>query len=96
MLSDVKPPTAHAREWQTAFLAALAETGVVCRAAAAAGVSVMSVWRARQADPAFAEAYREALGASTLRLEDEAVRRAREGVRRYLYTKGGAPVIDPA
>ena len=54
---------------QTRFLDALALTCNVTRAAAHAGVSASTVWRARHRDPVFQAAWREALAIGYDRLE---------------------------
>ncbi len=47
----------------------------------------------RDADEAFAKAWDDAVDVGTDRLQDEALRRARDGVKRYLYHQG-RPVLD--
>ena len=42
--------------WTDAFLAALAETGILSRASEIVGVDRILVWRRRQTDPEFAKA----------------------------------------
>ncbi|VXC57508.1 hypothetical protein [Sphingomonas sp. AX6] len=54
---------------RTRFLDALALTCNVTRAAAHAGVSASTVWRARHRDPVFQEEWREALAIGYDRLE---------------------------
>jgi len=94
-LPRVKLPRG-ARDWSAAFLSALVETGHNDRAAAAAEIDRRTVWRRRQADPEFAKAYQEALRVSAVSLEAEAVRRARDGLRKVKFnTKTGEPFIDP-
>jgi len=62
-----------------AFLDHLAETGNVTSAALAANVPRRTIYFRRRIDPAFAAAWEEALEIGLDALEDEAVRRAREG-----------------
>ena len=84
-------------DWGPAFLAALVETGQCSKAAEAAGVSYLTVWRRRKARREFEEKYQEALEAAAELLEAEAVRRARMGVRKLRFnTKTGEPYKDPA
>jgi hypothetical protein len=83
-------------DWGAAFLGALVEMGQVGKAAVAAGVDRRTVWVRRQEDAEFARAYEEAMGAAATLLEDEAVRRAQEGVRRLKFnSKTGEPYVDP-
>ena len=72
------------------FLAALAETGMVCDAAAQAGVPRASLYRKKAADADFAAAWAVALEAGLDRLRDEAVRRARDGVEETVWHRGVA------
>ena len=71
-----------------AFLAALAETGMVGEAAARAGVPRASLYRKKAADPDFAAAWATALEAGLDGLRDEAVRRARDGVEETVWHRG--------
>lgn len=83
-------------EWGPAFISALAETGHNDRACEAAGIDRSNVYRRRQSDPDFAKVYQEALAISAVSLEAEAVRRAREGLRRMKFNaKTGEAYIDP-
>ena len=80
-----------------AFLAAYRETCSITRAAEAAGISRWAHYRAvERCEPyrlAFEEADEEAVGA----LIDEAVRRGKEGVRRYVLYHGKPVMVamDP-
>lgn len=93
----------------TAFCAALAETCNVGRACAAVGISRYTAYRWRKEMPDFAEVWDEAMEAGLLALEDEAHRRAFEGVEKplthlgnftYLYREekdeDGNPILDEA
>ena len=83
-------------DWRPAFLKALENVGVICLAAKAAEISTMQVWRERKGNPEFATAYDEALACGALLLEAEAIRRAKDGVRRMRFNpKTGQPYIDP-
>ena len=73
---------------QGRFLKALSETGSVSTAVAVAGTSRTRVYELRKADPAFASAWEEAEEIATDRLEDEARRRALEGVPEPLVSAG--------
>lgn len=92
----------------TAFCAALAETCNVGKACAAVGVSRQCAYGWREEDPVFAAAWDRAKRVGVTALEDEAGRRAFEGVNEplvhlgqfsYLYEsrKGddGKDILDP-
>jgi hypothetical protein len=88
------------KEIQQRFLEALAETGSVSTATAVAGTSRTRVYELRKADPTFASAWEEAEEIAVDRLEDEARRRALEGVPEPLVSAGklvrddeGQPII---
>ena len=72
----------------TAFCAALAETCNVGKACAAVGISRYTAYLWRKAMPEFAEAWGEAMKAGLLALEDEAHRRAFDGVDEPVFYKG--------
>jgi hypothetical protein len=74
--------------WTDAFLAHLAETGILTDAAAAAGVDRSNVYRRRQDDPEFAKLVDEAIDMAADKLEREARRRALEGVEEPVYQGG--------
>ena len=70
------------------FLEALSDTGSVTTAVAVAGTSRTRVYELRKADPAFASAWEEAEEIAADRLEEEARRRAVEGVAEPLVSAG--------
>jgi hypothetical protein len=78
---------------QECFLQALAETGSVIDAVRVAGTSRTRVYELRKVDPAFSAAWSEAEDIAADRLEDEARRRAVEGVSEPLVS-GGKLVRD--
>lgn len=91
----------------TAFCAALAETCNVGRACAAVGISRWTAYQWRKAMPDFEAAWDDAMKAGVLALEDEAHRRAFEGIEdplthqgnfTYLYREAkdedGEPILD--
>jgi len=87
---------------QERFLEALADTGSVTTAVAIAGTSRTRVYELRKADPAFASAWQDAEEIAADRLEDEARRRAVEGVPEPLVSAGklvrddnGQPIMVP-
>ena len=71
-----------------AFLAAFAECGTVTHAAEIAGISRRMVQYWKKDDPEFAEAFRVAEEKAADRLEQEARRRAIEGVSEPVFHKG--------
>jgi len=73
---------------QERFLEALSDTGSVTTAVAVAGTSRTRVYELRKTDPAFATAWNEAEEIAADRLEDEARRRAIEGVPEPLVSAG--------
>lgn len=76
------------KERQERFLHALANTGSVTAAIAGANTSRTRVYELRKTDPAFASAWQEAEEIATDRLEDEARRRAVEGIAEPLVSAG--------
>jgi hypothetical protein len=79
-----KPP----RGWRAVFLRALAQTCNVAAACRAAAVGRATVYRHRERDPKFADAYDDAFEQATDLLELECRRRAIEGVDRPVFYKG--------
>src|SRR5215813_15232185 len=75
-------------ERQQDFIKTLSETGSVSMAAALAGSSRTRVYELRKVDPAFATAWEEAEEIAADRLENEARRRAVEGVPEPLVSAG--------
>jgi hypothetical protein len=80
--------TPEKNAWITAFLVALAESGNVARSCKKAKVSRQEAYRTRKEDKDFLMAWDEALGIAVGLLEDEAWRRAREGVLEPEFYKG--------
>jgi len=78
---------------QECFLQTLAETGSVINAVRVAGTSRTRVYELRKVDPAFAAAWAEAEDMAIDQLEDEARRRAVEGVPEPLV-RAGKLVLD--
>lgn len=70
------------------FLAALMDGSTVTVSAEQASVDRATVYRWREKDVEFAKAWDEALEAGTDRLEQEALRRARDGVAKPVYQGG--------
>src|SRR5262249_42589556 len=70
------------------FLEALSDTGSVTIAVAVAGTSRTRVYELRKLDPAFASAWQDAEEIAADRLEEEARRRAVEGVAEPLVSSG--------
>lgn len=80
---------------QNAFLAAYTETGHVKKACEAAGVGKSTHYDWMRQDPEYAERFAEAQKAATADLQDEARRRAVDGLRVYKFTKDGDPIRHP-
>ena len=76
------------RERAIAFCAALAETANVGRACAAIGIGRTTAYEWREADKEFAEMWDRAMKIGVTALEDEAKRRAFEGVDKPIIHKG--------
>lgn len=72
----------------TDFLVRLAEYGNVSQAARDAGVGHMTVYRYRENDPEFAEAWERAAQVGARNLEDEARRRAYQGWQEPVIYQG--------
>lgn len=76
-------------ERQSAFLAALSSSGGnVSRACEAIDVARITAYKWRDNDPEFAQAWEHAKQIGADVLEDEAIRRAREGVPEPVFYKG--------
>lgn len=74
-----RKPAPKKSVWQPAFLAALANCGVVRAACTAANITSGYVYQVRLKDPKFAAAWEQALEDAADSLEAEAVKRARAG-----------------
>lgn len=70
------------------YLEALARTGIISSAAAAAQVARQTVYNWLADDPDFARRHEEAITESTEGMELEAWRRATQGVEKPVYYKG--------
>lgn len=71
-----------------AFFAALAETGSVSKACDAVAISRRTAYNWRVDDPAFAAGWDKAMKAAVLKMEDEAHRRAFDGVDKPVFYQG--------
>jgi hypothetical protein len=76
------------KERQERFLKALADTGSVTAAVAMAGTSRTRVYELRKIDPAFAAVWYESEEVASDKLEEEARRRAVDGVQEPLVSAG--------
>jgi hypothetical protein len=81
--------------WRPWFLEELAKRGNIARACRVAGVARGTAYRMRERDPKFAAAWDFAYEKAADALEEEARRRAVEGVPRLKFTRSGLPIIDP-
>ena len=86
-LADRSDRTAKKRQ---AFLAALAETANVLKSSEIARIARRTVYDWKSADSEFADAWERALDIGTDALEDEAVRRAHDGVDEPVFYQGKA------
>lgn len=75
-------------EKESAFLAALTDTANVSRACKAVDIARQTAYDRRDAEPAFAERWQKALELGVEGLEDEATRRAFEGVDEPVFHSG--------
>lgn len=73
---------------QAVFLEALAEHGIVSKAAEAAHISRSAVYRLRNSDPTFAEAWSHAKEEATDKLATVVHQRAINGIEEVRYFKG--------
>ncbi|QDU55780.1 hypothetical protein [Aeoliella mucimassa] len=82
-------------ENQIKFLAAYRECGIVSEAAKIADVHVSTHYRWLSNDEDYAQQFQQAQAEAANVLEEEARRRAVEGVRRYKFNRNGAPILHP-
>jgi hypothetical protein len=92
-MPDIAPATlfpqiSHAKK--RGFLAAFTTCGQVTKAAAAIGVDHSHHYYWLKTDQAYAAAFADAKAIQAASLEDEAIRRARDGVTRTVYHQGVA------
>ena len=82
---------------QKAFLAAYAEVGNITKAAKMAEITrdAHYKWLANDSDGTYVAAFKEAEEQAIEKLEQEARRRAVEGMKRKKFDSKGNPVIDP-
>ncbi|TWT95372.1 hypothetical protein Pla108_35200 [Botrimarina colliarenosi] len=80
---------------QRRLLAAYRETATITGAARASGVDHKSHYRWRRDCPTYAAAFDQTCHEAADELEEEARRRAVEGVRTVCYGRDGRPLIDP-
>ncbi len=80
--------TVWTAETEALFLGALGDGLSVSGAARAAGIARQTAYNRRNSDEAFAAAWNDAIEAGTDSLEDEALRRAKDGTDRPVYQKG--------
>jgi hypothetical protein len=92
---DCTPPERRSVPWEHAFLAALRRTGNVSKSAQLAGTTRRNAYYRRASRPEFAAAWDDAYETFVDELEEEAHRRAFQGVARYRFTPAGQPILDP-
>lgn len=77
-----------------AFLAAVAEIGTIKKAAEASGCDRHYHAKWLREDPEYRDRFIDAMDQAADRMEEEAIRRAVDGVRVYKF-HNGKPIIDP-
>lgn len=81
----------------TAFCAALAETGIVAKACKAVDIARVTAYEWREENPEFKARWDKALKIGITALEDEAHRRAFDGINKPLVHQGQfTPLFEPA
>lgn len=93
-LSDGAPYNEIKHPKKRAFLIAYTETGHISNSAKAVGMSRWMHFHWMLKDPAYAAAFAQAKGMAATLLEEEARRRAVDGLIRKKFADG-KPVIDP-
>lgn len=83
---DVAP-----KKWESRFLEAFADRGIVTYSAKAAGIDARTVYRTLKESERFKALYEQAEEASLGKLESEMIRRGRDGTQKPVY-QGGALV----
>lgn len=86
MAEHTKPRALH--DWRPIFLAALADVPIVANAAKLARIDYRQVWRVRESDAEFAQAWDDAMEQGIDRAEQEAFRRAVVGFEEPVIDKG--------
>ena len=84
----VNPVTEFTSERKEKFLEVLSETCNVSRSAEAIGVSRQTIYQHVDKDPDFATAFEKARMLGAYSLEDEMVRRGKEGILKPIFYKG--------
>lgn len=82
------PAPVWTTEKEAAFFTALADTANVSRACKAVGIARQTAYDRKEAEPGFAERWTAALTLGVEALEDEANRRAFEGVDEPVFHQG--------
>ncbi|HKQ74154.1 MAG TPA: hypothetical protein VJ810_10680 [Blastocatellia bacterium] len=75
------------KQWKKTFLETFAQTANVRLACARVGVNRSTAYRAREKDDKFAEQWDEALDDALDRLEEECIRRGRDGTDELVSSK---------
>lgn len=81
-------PKKEAKVWRPVFLEALADTGNVSKSCEIADIARQSAYRHKSKFSGFSDDWEVALKIGMSTLEDEAVRRARDGVDEGIYYQG--------
>jgi hypothetical protein len=87
-MTNKRALTVPVNRWQPVFIEALREFGHVGKACQAAMVSRQTAYVHRRAEPQFAKEWETAIDDAAFTLEDEAWRRARDGVDEPIVHQG--------
>lgn len=82
------PIDATPKKWEQRFLDAFADRGIVTYSAAAAGIDSSTVYRTLKESERFKALYEQAEEASLGQLENEMIRRGRDGTLKPVYQGG--------
>lgn len=85
----------HKPRWYKAFIASLRDSANVRLACDKAGITRTTAYTHRHNDNEFAVLWDEAMDDAADVLEQEARRRAHEGLKRYKFLRDGTPIMHP-
>lgn len=87
-MASTKSAPKPRRDWRPAFIADLRSNGIVSHAATAAGIDRQTAYNEYHRNKDFAATWEDAIEAATDSLENEAIRRARDGVEEPVFYQG--------
>src|SRR4051812_16611088 len=94
-LSNMANRTSRTPKKEEAFFDALRDGRSISAACLEAGITRSSAYLWRESDPQFKAKWNECVEEGTDRLEDEAIRRARDGTEKPVYQGGVLVVYRP-